>query len=85
MKAIGNHPRLLLDDSPRDADLEPQLYQRFLQSIADLEQLTPNTEAAFQYILTTTTRPTGTLAEEPYLRLTLDRIKDENMLFGVRF
>ena len=25
------------------------------------------------------------LAEEPYLRLTLDRIEDENMLFGIRF
>jgi hypothetical protein len=85
MRSIGNHPRFLLDDSPRDADIEPQLYQRFLQSIADLEQLTPDSDAAFQYILTTTTRPEGALAEEPYLRLTLDRIKPVNMLFGVRF
>ncbi len=85
MTGLGNHPRFLLDDSPRDADLEPPSYQLLLQSIADLEQLTPDTEPPFQYILTTTTRPNKNLAQAPYLRLTLDRIKDENMLLGVRF
>lgn len=85
MGGLGNHPRFLLDDSPRDADLEPPMYQQLLQSIADLELLSSKDEPAFQYILTTTTRPNKTLAKDPYLRLTLDRITDENMLLGVRF
>jgi hypothetical protein len=85
MGGLGNHPRFLLDDSPRDADLEPPMYQQLLQSIADLELLSDKEEPSFQYILTTTTRPNKNLAKDPYLRLTLDRITDENMLLGVRF
>jgi len=81
---VLNH-HLLSYDSARDADLESPMYQSFLKSITDLEQLTPNANAAFQYILTISTRPTGALAAEPNLRLTLDRIKDKNVLFGVRF
>ncbi|TWU21724.1 hypothetical protein Pla52o_39110 [Novipirellula galeiformis] len=61
------------------------MYQQLLQSIANLEQLSGRDEPAFQYILTTTTRPNKDLAKAPYLRLTLDRITDENMLLGVRF
>lgn len=69
----------------RDSDLQPPVYQQLLQSIAELDKLSVGYEPAFQYILTTTTRPQKDLAEESYLCLTLDRIVDEHMLLGVRF
>lgn len=64
MTGLGNHPRFLIDDSPRDADMEPPIYASLLQSIADLENLSD--PIPFQYILTTTTRPPEKLACDPY-------------------
>ncbi|QDV42213.1 hypothetical protein Enr13x_20580 [Stieleria neptunia] len=61
------------------------MHQQLQQSIADLELLSGKDEPAFQYIVTITTRPDRTLAQNPCLHLTLDRITNANMLLGVRF
>lgn len=62
-------PAFLVHDSPREADLGLQLYDRLFELISELEKLSE--KPLFQYIITTTTRPPETLAKKPWLVLTL--------------
>lgn len=75
----STHPRFLLHDGPRVADLSPSIYQRYFEFAADLEKRAggkPN----FQYIITTTEPPPPEFQVEPYLRLRLDASRPEDRL-----
>jgi len=62
-------PAFLVHDSPREADLGLSIYDELFRLMRELEELTD--AAAFQYIVTTTTRPPDGLRRDPWLRLTL--------------
>lgn len=62
-------PAFLVHDSPREADLGLSIYDELFRTMRELEALTETT--AFQYIVTTTTRPPDELRCDPWLRLTL--------------
>lgn len=51
------HPRFLIHDGPREADMAQVIYERFFYYARRIEDATPPEEATFQYILTTTTHP----------------------------
>lgn len=77
---IGGHPRFLLHDSPREADLDRHIYNRYLRAMWDLTEEHGGKETApFQYIVTTTSRPPDNL--EAAIRLRLEGHPDSNMLF----
>ncbi|MGE5471182.1 MAG: hypothetical protein ACM3X0_10340 [Bacteroidota bacterium] len=80
-KGIGHHPRFLLHDSPREADLDRHIYNRFLWTVMALSAENGGAEAApFQYIVTTTSRPPEDL--KPAICLQLEAHPHTNMLFG---
>lgn len=62
-------PAFLVHDSPREADLGLSIYDELFRLVRDLEAL--NDTTAFQYIITTTTRPPDDLRRDPWLRLVL--------------
>ena len=83
---IGHLPRLLIHDSPREADMEElEMYHALFRLVAELEAKFDGREPSFQYIVTTTTQPPEELAHEPYLRLKLDARSTKDLLLGVRF
>ena len=56
-----HHPGFLLHDSPREADLNVRIYERLLQVASD--EMESVEESPFQYIVTTTTPPSKSLAK----------------------
>ncbi|MBA4191194.1 MAG: hypothetical protein C0467_24705 [Planctomycetaceae bacterium] len=82
---VGSLPGFWLHDSPRDADIEPVLYDRLFQFAHELEQAYGDRQPAFQYIVTTTTPPPAELGQWPFARLTLDARDDAGLLLGVRW
>lgn len=73
----STHPKFLLHDGPRVADLSPAIYHRYFDFAEDLERRAdgnPN----FQYIITTTEPPPDRFRAEPYLRLQLDASRPED-------
>jgi len=77
----AHHPGILLHDSPREADLNLQIYIRFLD-IADvyMQRSGRDGESPFQYIVTTTTPPSERLQASSVMKLRLGSGKDS--LFG---
>ena len=57
------HPRFLIHDGPREADMARVIYERFFFYARRLEDALPPDEATFQYILTTTTHPPTDMRE----------------------
>lgn len=82
---LGHHPRFLIHDSPREADMEEEMYFRLFRLMARLHDSFKGRQPSFQYIVTTTTRPPDELAVEPWVRLELDARKPEGLLLGVSF
>ncbi|QDU01934.1 hypothetical protein V6x_16170 [Gimesia chilikensis] len=85
---IGQHPRFLMHDSPREGDMEGPLFQRLFEIVHELEAKFTNPDhISFQYIVTTTSAPPQALADEngPYVRLTLDARSEEGKLLGITF
>jgi len=75
----GNHPRFLLHDSPREADMGSSLYHQVFHLVRELEgqgDLSP-----FQYIITTTEAPPKAMQKAPWLRLKLDSCQSDQRLF----
>ena len=75
----STHPKFLLHDGPRVADISPAIYHRYFEFAEDLERRAkgrPN----FQYIITTTEPPPERFKVEPYLRLKLDASRPEDRL-----
>lgn len=69
-RGIGHHPRFLMHDSPREADLDRHIYNRYLRMMMDLtEELGGRETAPFQYIVTTTSPPPPELRETICLQL----------------
>ncbi len=58
-----DHPRSLIHDGPREADMARVIYERFFLYARRLEDYQPPEEASFQYILTTTTHPPADMQE----------------------
>lgn len=79
-RGIGYHPRFLLHDSPREADLDRHIYNRYLRAMMALTiENGGMEEAPFQYIVTTTSRPPEDLHNAICLKL--EAHPQENMLF----
>lgn len=79
-RGIGHHPRFLVHDSPREADLDRHIYNRYLRAMWALTEEHGGKDAApFQYIVTTTSRPPDDIHDA--LCLKLEAHPPENMLF----
>jgi hypothetical protein len=81
--AIEEHadlPAFLVHDSPREADLDGQLYAGLFELVHQWEEA----EApCFQYIVTTTTAPPPELQGERYVRLQMSSTPAEMRLFAM--
>lgn len=73
----STHPRFLVHDGPRVADISPAIYHRYFEFAEDLERRAKG-EPNFQYIITTTEPPPDRFRKEPYLRLRLDASRTED-------
>ena len=81
--AAAHHPRFLLHDSPREADLAAAIYVTLFRAAHKLEGGEATT-AAFQYIVTTTEPPPEDLNGPPWmLEPVLDASVEEGRLLGV--
>jgi hypothetical protein len=76
----GAHPGLLILDCPREREMSPQLYERFLKLVAEVCEATP----ALQVVLTTTTPPPEPLRDPPTRILKLSRASDDDLLLKRR-
>ncbi len=82
-QGIGHHPRFLVHDSPREADLDRHIYNRYLRAMWLLSEESGGKESApFQYIVTTTSRPPDDIHDA--LCLKLEAHPPESMLFRRR-
>jgi hypothetical protein len=74
-------PAFLIHDSPREADLDGQLYARLFSLVHQWERevATP----CFQYIVTTTTAPPPELQNDNFIRLRMSSTPAEERLFGM--
>jgi hypothetical protein len=59
---LGTHPKFLIDDSPREGDLELHICHRLFEFILELECDFGKHKPSFQYMITTTTPPPKALA-----------------------
>ena len=74
IEGVGHHPRFLIHDGPREADLARLIYERFFLYARKLEESFEDPElVSFQYIITTTTAPPKDMQKEDrWLRMVLD-------------
>ena len=81
----GSHPRFLVHDCPREADMAPDVYRRFFVFGKELENcFSRDWEPNFQYIVTTTEPPPSEMLEQPWLLApVLDGTRPEKRLLGV--
>lgn len=63
----GQHPRFLLHDSPREADMDAELYHRIFLLAGELETAFGESPLNFQYIVTTTEPPPESMRQAPWL------------------
>ncbi len=63
----GLHPRFLLHDSPREADMDAELYRRIFLLVGELETVFGQRSLNFQYIVTTTEPPPEEMRQAPWL------------------
>jgi hypothetical protein len=82
MEGVGFHPRFLIHDGPREADMSRVIYERFFLYCRKLEEcFVPGAAANFQYIITTTTAPPKGMREgSDWLRLRLNTAVTEERL-----
>lgn len=76
----GAHPGLLIFDCPREREMSPQLYDRFLKLIDEVCRAAPG----LQVVLTTTTPPPESLREPPTRILKLSHATDDDLLLKRR-
>lgn len=72
-------PAFLVHDSPREADLDGQLYERLFSLLHQWEE--SSGAPCFQYIVTTTTAPPKELQSETHVRLQMSSTPPEIRLF----
>lgn len=63
----GHHPRFLIHDGPREADMDAVLYQRLFLLMHELEASFTKNGPSFQYIVTTTEPPPALVQCAPWL------------------
>lgn len=80
MEGATRTPAFLLHDSPREADLGLSIYHQLFHLVRELEN--QGGRPLFQYIVTTTTRPSDGLAREPWLVLTVRGSPGQERLLG---
>jgi hypothetical protein len=80
----ASHPRLLVHDSPREADLNELIYRNLFRYVLSLEARFPEQEPAFQYIITTTSPPPQIVKPE-HIRETLHDEAPGGRLLGFEF
>lgn len=76
----GAHPGLLVFDCPREREMSPQLYDRFLKLVDEVCKAVPG----LQVVLTTTTPPPEPLRDEPTRILKLSNASDGDLLLKRR-
>jgi uncharacterized protein YydD (DUF2326 family) len=77
------HPRFLIHDSPREADLAAGIYVSLFTAARELEEAC-GPSPGFQYIVTTTEPPPPTLNQKPWvLDPALDASSEAGRLLGV--
>lgn len=74
----GHHPRFLLHDSPREADITASIYHELFHAAITLERAASG-EPPFQYIVTTTEPPPEDIRCKPWL---LDPVLNANEARG---
>ena len=80
------HPGMLIHDSPREADMGDNLYQKYEQLLVQLQQLCLSQSSfPFQYIVTTTTKPIPELLEQNIVKLELHSGNEDGFLFKQSF
>lgn len=85
---LGQHPRFLMHDSPREGDMEGPLFRRLFEIVHELEtQFSDPNHVSFQYIVTTTSEPPAHLAKPdgPYVVETLDATSENGRLLRRMF
>ena len=75
----SKHPRFLIHDGPRVADVSTSIYHRYFEFADDLEDRA-NGNPNFQYIITTTEPPPERFRDEKFLRLELNAATPEGRL-----
>lgn len=81
VEELADLPAFLVHDSPREADLDEELYARLFRLVHQWEK-----EAGipcFQYIVTTTTAPPSELRNDSYVMLEMRSTPAESRLFGM--
>jgi hypothetical protein len=76
----GAHPGFLVFDCPREREMSPQLYERFLKLVDEVCKAVPG----LQVVLTTTTPPPALLREPPTRILKLSHASDDDLLLKRR-
>ena len=76
-------PSLLIHDSPREADLDADIYSNLFDFVLGLEEKA--TPPPFQYIITTTTAPSERARRHHAKRLELSSTPPEERLFTIDF
>lgn len=76
----GAHPGLLVFDCPREREMSPQLYDRFLKLVDEVCRAVPE----LQVVLTTTTPPPKPLRDEPTRILKLSHASEDDLLLKRR-
>lgn len=83
---VGNHPRFLIHDSPREGEMEMPLFKRIFDVACYLESVFGKQPPSFQYIVTTTKAPPSYCAEnEPHTRLILHGREGDGRLLKLTF
>jgi hypothetical protein len=63
----GQHPRFLVHDGPREADLDASIYHNIFKTARTLEESFGERALSFQYIITTTEPPPEEFQGQPWL------------------
>ncbi len=79
---IGGHPRFLIHDSPKEADMDNIVYARLFNIFKELEDK-HSESPAFQYIVTTTSQPPKEIQDQPCLVYNLDACKGATRFLGM--
>jgi predicted transcriptional regulator of viral defense system len=83
MAGNGHHPRFLIHDSPREADMADNIYAGLFEAAIALEQACES-EPSFQYIVTTTAEPPLEINKAPWrLDPVLNALEAESRILGV--
>jgi ribosomal protein S7 len=83
---VGNHPRFLIHDSPREGEMEMPLFKRIFDVACYLESCFGDALPSFQYIVTTTKAPPSYCIDgERHTRLILHGRDDDERLLRKTF